>query len=116
MSLAQNRSQLGSLESIRGVVLDTSKVLLDPDTAPRCAAAAFFGFLSFFPAIATVALIYGLIANGALSGDVVDRLSYVLPTMAASILDEQLDLLAKAPPASLGIGLLISIPLALWSG
>lgn len=116
MSLAHNRSRPSSLESIRRVGLDTSKVLLDPDTSPRCAAAAFFGFLSFFPAIATVALIYGLIANGALSAEVVGRLSYILPTMAVGILDEQLDLLAKAPPASLGLGLLISIPLALWSG
>jgi len=52
-------------DHLKRVVLDTLKVLLDPDTSPRCAATAFFGFLSFFPAIATVALIYGILANGA---------------------------------------------------
>ncbi|MEO8756670.1 MAG: YihY/virulence factor BrkB family protein, partial [Devosia sp.] len=36
--------------------------------------------------------------------------------MARQILDEQLKALAAAPPASLGLGLLISVPLALWSG
>ena len=98
------------------VVRDTAKVLLDPDTAPRCAATAFFGFLSFFPAIATVALIYGLVANGPLVVETVNALTYFLPLMALEILDEQLRLLAAQPPATLGLGLLISVSLALWSG
>ena len=45
----------------KGIALATLKVLLDPDTSPRCAATAFFGFLSFFPALATIALIYGIV-------------------------------------------------------
>jgi membrane protein len=98
------------------IVLDTCKVLLDPDTSPRCAATAFFGFLSFFPAIATVALIYGIVANGPLVAETLDSLAYVLPGMALGILDEQLKMLAAAPPATLGLGLLVSVPLALWSG
>jgi membrane protein len=98
------------------VLRDTAKVFLDPDTSPRCAATAFFGFLSFFPAIATVALIYGIVASGPLVMETVNAFSYFLPAMALDILDEQLLMLSAAPPATLGIGLLISIPLALWSG
>jgi membrane protein len=98
------------------VIRDTAKVFLDPDTAPRCAATAFFGFLSFFPALATVALIYGIVASGPLVAETVNSLTYVLPGMALDILDEQLKNLAAAPHATLGVGLLISIPLALWSG
>ena len=100
----------------RSVAMDTLKVFLDPDTAPRCAATAFFGFLSFFPAIATVALIYGLVANGPLVAETINSVAYILPLMALQILDEQLKSLAAAPPATLGLGLLISVPLALWSG
>jgi membrane protein len=100
----------------KSVALDTGKVLLDPDTSPRCAAAAFFGFLSFFPAIATVALIYGVVANHALVASTVKSLQFVLPGLALNILSEQLNMLANAPPAALGLGLLISVPLALWSG
>ena len=100
----------------RSIAIDTVRSFLDPDTSPRCAATAFFGFLSFFPAIATVALLYGIIANGPLVAKTVDSLQYVVPTMALGILDEQLKALAAAPPTALGIGLLISIPLALWSG
>lgn len=98
------------------VVRDTAKVLLDPDTAPRCGATAFFGFLSFFPAIATVALIYGLVANGPLVVETMNALTYFMPPMALGILDEQLRMLASQPPATLGLGLLVSVSLALWSG
>src|SRR3569833_2902318 len=100
----------------KAIAMNTIKVFFDPDTSPRCAATAFFGFLSFFPSIATVALIYGIVANGPLVTETVNSLAYVLPGMALDILDEQLKRLAAAPPVSLGLGLLISIPLALWSG
>jgi membrane protein len=101
---------------LKQLALDTIRIFFDRDTSPRCAAAAFFGFLSFFPAIGTVALIYGIVANGPLVAETVASVRYVLPSMALSILDEQLKLLAAAPPTTLGLGLLISIPLALWSG
>ncbi|HVX72917.1 MAG TPA: YihY/virulence factor BrkB family protein [Devosia sp.] len=100
----------------KAVVFAAVKVFFDPDTSPRCAATAFFGFLSFFPAIATVALIYGIIANEPLVADTVKSLGYVLPPMALTLLDEQLKMLATAPRITLGLGLLISVPLALWSG
>jgi len=98
------------------VAVGTFKAFTDPDTSPRCAATAFFGFLSFFPAIATVALIYGIIANRTLVADTVQSLQYVLPALALEILSEQLDMLAAQPRTTLGLGLLISVPLALWSG
>ena len=100
----------------KAIVFASLRVLLDPDTSPRCAATAFFGFLSFFLALATVALIYGIVANGPLVATSVEGLSYFLPSMATGILDDQLRLLASAPAATLGLGLLVSIPLALWSG
>lgn len=103
------------LERWKQVGLATFRTFIAPDTAPRCAAAGFFGFLSIFPAIATVALIYGLVANHALVADTVSSLEYVLPGPALDIVREQLNGLASQPPATLGIGLLISIPLALWS-
>jgi membrane protein len=98
------------------VVVATAKNFFDPDTSPRCAGAAFFGFLSFFPAIATVALIVGLVLDPAMLRGAVSVLQYVLPAGALGILEEQLQRLAAQPNTTLGIGLLISIPLALWSG
>lgn len=98
------------------VIVGTFRSFTDRDTSPRCAGAAFFGFLSFFPAIATIVLIYGMIADRGLLAETVDALQYILPGMALTILREQLVTLASQPNSTLGIGLLISIPLALWSG
>lgn len=102
-------------QRFKRIGLGTLRVFTDPDTSPRCAATAFFGFLAIFPAIATVALIYGLVANRTLVADTVSALQYILPSLALDILREQLDMLAAQPPATLSIGLLISVPLALWS-
>lgn len=97
------------------IIVGTAKTFLDPDTAPRCAGAAFFGFLSFFPAIATVALIVGLVLDPVMLRGALDTLDHVLPQGALDILEEQLRRLAEQPPTTLGIGLLISVPLVLWS-
>lgn len=89
---------------------------LDRDNAPRCAAVAFFGFLSFFPAIATIALIYGIVANRQMVADAVESVGDIVPQMAQGIIAEQLAMLATQPPFTLGLGLLITVPFALWSG
>jgi membrane protein len=110
-----DRTTPHGFERWKQVALRTFRLFIDPDTSPRCAATAFFGFLSIFPAIATVALIYGLLANRALVADTVSSLEYILPSLALDVLREQLTSLAAQPPTTLGIGLLISVPLALWS-
>lgn len=106
----------GGLDRWKRIGLGTLKLFLDPDTAPRCAGTAFFGFLSLFPAIATVFLIYGLVADASLLTETVDNLQYLLPSMALDLLRDQLQMLASQARFTLGIGLLVSIPLALWSG
>lgn len=99
----------------KAIGIGTFRAFTDPDTSPRCAATAFFGFLAIFPAVATMALIYGLIANRALVADTVSALRYVLPGPALDVLREQLTSLAAQPPTTLSAGLLISVPLAIWS-
>lgn len=101
----------------RAIVLATlHSFFLDRDNAPRCAAVAFFGFLSFFPAVATVALIYGIVANRQMVADTVESIDYLIPQVAQGIIAEQLRMLASQPPVTLGLGLLITVPFALWSG
>jgi membrane protein len=98
------------------VLVATVMNFLDPDTAPRCAGAAFFGFLSLFPAIATIALLVGLVLDPAMLRGTLSALQYVLPQGALRLLEEQLVRLYVQSGAALGLGLLISVPLALWSG
>ncbi|OEO28940.1 hypothetical protein VW23_027800 [Devosia insulae DS-56] len=101
----------------RAIVQATlASFFLERDNAPRCAAVAFFGFLSFFPAIATVALIYGIVANRQMVADTIENVGDVVPQMAQGIIAEQLTMLASQPPVTLGLGLLITVPFALWSG
>lgn len=109
-------SRTGGISRWRGIAIATFvSFFLDRDNAPRCAAVAFFGFLSFFPAIATVALIYGIIANHQMVADTIEGVDYILPQMAQGIIAEQLNMLASQPPVTLGLGLLLAVPFALWS-
>jgi len=98
------------------VISGTFHAFFDRDTSPRCAGAAFFGFLSFFPAIATIVLLYGIFADRAVLAGTVEALRFTLPEMALGFVRDQLTALATQPPAALGAGLLVSVPLALWSG
>lgn len=86
------------------------------DTSLRCAGTAFFGFLSIFPAIAFIVFAYGLVADRAVLNSTIDSIRFVLPGAALELLREQLLTLTRQPPASLGIGLAISLILGLWSG
>lgn len=111
----QPQRALYGLDRWKRIGLGTFRTFADADTSPRCAATAFFGFLAIFPAIATVALVYGLVANRALVADTVSALQYVLPNLALDIVREQLTSLAAQPPGTLSLGLLVSVPLAIWS-
>ena len=88
----------------------------EPDTSLRCAGTAFFGFLSLFPAVAAVVLVFGLFADRKLLADTIDSLPYVIPDQVSEVMREQLTMLIEQPVATLGIGLVISLGLALWSG
>jgi membrane protein len=92
------------------------KTFGDPDTSLRCAGTAFFGFLSLFPAVATVVLVFGLFADRAALAATIDAFKYVLPGQVLEIMREQMTILIAQPPATIGLGLLVSVVLALWSG
>lgn len=88
----------------------------EPDTSLRCAGTAFFGFLSLFPAVAAVVLVFGLFADRAVLANTIDAFRYVLPDQVLEVMREQMTILIEQPAAALGIGLVISVALALWSG
>ncbi|HEY8357600.1 MAG TPA: YihY/virulence factor BrkB family protein [Ramlibacter sp.] len=86
------------------------------DTSLRCAGVAFFGFLSLFPTIATIVLLYGLIADSGILTQTIEQLRYIVPGMPMEVVHDQLVSLINQPPATLGLGLLLSACVALWSG
>lgn len=94
----------------------TLRVMSDKDTSLRCAGVAFFGFLSIFPAIAIVVLLVGIFGDQTVLRTEVDRLSDFMPEMSFALIVNQLDSVMSQPRAGLGIGLAMSVIVALWSG
>ena len=88
----------------------------DTDTSMRCAGVAFFGFLSLFPAIASGVLIYGLLGDRTTLQSAFELASDIMPASVASLLFGQLETLLNRPAGDLGIGLIITLAIALWSG
>jgi membrane protein len=78
------------------------------------AGVAFWTFLSIFPGMSALISIYGLVADPAVIATQVASLAGILPSSSLDLLDEQLHRLIGAPPQALGLGLLISLLLALW--
>lgn len=100
----------------RRVLWRTAKSMTQMDTSMRCAGVAYFGFLSLFPAVATLVLLIGLFAPPSFLANMVDRLEGLIPEAALQVVAGQLVALLEQPRAGLGLGLLLSLSIAMWSG
>lgn len=86
------------------------------DQVPLLAAGvAFYSFLALFPAMIAAVMLYGLVRDPEDVRRQVDDLSAALPSDAASLLTTQLEAITSTSSGSLGLGLLVSLVLALWS-
>jgi membrane protein len=79
------------------------------------AGVAFFSFLSLFPAIIAAVLTWGLVADPTQMRDQARNVATALPSSARGLLMKQVNSLIDKPSQSLGIGLVISLAIALWS-
>jgi len=86
------------------------------DISLRCAGVAFFGFLSIFPAMACLVLVYGLAASADDLERQLAQLAPFMPESAFTLIQQQLLVLLAQPQSGLGIGLAISFAVMLWSG
>ena len=85
------------------------------DQVPLLAAGvAFYSFLALFPTMIAAVLIYGLVRDPAEVEAQAQELTRALPADAASLLTDQLRALATTSSGSLGLGLVVSLVLALW--
>ena len=89
---------------------------LDRDHVSIMAAGvAFYALLSIFPGMSALISLYGLVADPAAIEQLLSSLAGVLPQEALKLLSDQLQALVAAPHDKLGLGLLVSLLLALWS-
>lgn len=79
------------------------------------AGVAFYTFLSIVPALIAATLVYGLVVDPSQVQRQVSSLSGMLPGSARDLVAEQMTSLASANQKGLGIGLMVSLLLALWS-
>ena len=103
------------------VWLDASKRVasnfIDHRLSLTAAGVAFFGFLSLFPAIAALVIIYGLVADPTELRAHVHTLSSVVPQQVVSVFADRLEnVVASGNTGGLSTGVLISIAITFWSG
>jgi membrane protein len=82
----------------------------------HCAGIAYFGFLSLLPAATALVILVGLLMPVDFMTGLVDRLEGIVPEMVRQTLASQLSRLLAQPNTGLGIGLLLSLTVAAWSG
>jgi len=89
---------------------------LDRDHVSIMAAGvAFYALLSIFPGMSALISLYGLVADPVAIEKLLSSLAGVLPQEALKLLSDQLHALVAAPRDKLGLGLLVSLLIALWS-
>jgi membrane protein len=76
----------------------------------------YYLLLALFPALAALISVYGLFANPADAANSAQSLSGMLPPSAVELIGSGLQQLVSASSKSLGLGAVIGIAIALWSG
>lgn len=93
----------------------TITTALDLETSIRCAGVAFFGFLSVFPALSAAVALWGLAADPFAIAQSDLAIAVAIPVEITELVTEQVAAFA-ARETKLGIGLGISLLIALWTG
>lgn len=75
---------------------------------------AFFCFLAITPLIAATVLIYGLVADVSTVREQIAILAQVIPSDAASVLEDQLTQVVTTSATATGIGLLVALGLSIY--
>jgi membrane protein len=100
----------------RRILWRTLRSMTRMDTAMHCAGIAYFGFLSLFPAASAAIILVGLLMPVDFMTGLVDRLEGIVPEMVRQTIAGQLSRLMAQPSAGLGVGLILSLIVAAWSG
>ena len=79
------------------------------------AGVAFYAMLSIFPALAAVIAIYGLLADPATVQHEINAVHGIVPGEAQKLIETYLKSLVSTSSSKLGVGLVVSVAIALWS-
>lgn len=76
---------------------------------------AFFLFVAMFPALAAFVSVYGLVADPATIEAHLETLGAILPTGVIDVVRTEVQRIADQTESTLGVALLVSVLLAVWS-
>ena len=94
----------------------TAAASIEMEVSMRCAGVAYYAFLSLFPAVASAILVFGLFTDLTFIEGRYAEVLTVLPEQAEVLLNDQIVALLTNTNRSLGLGLLVSLSIALWTG
>lgn len=104
-----------TLRSWADILRRTSKDIGRKDLSLVAAGVTYYLLLAFFPALATLISVYGIVENPAGMTKDVQSLSGLLPPSIVKLTGDQLRELISASSGSLGVGAIIGIAIALYS-
>lgn len=103
------------LQGWRGIALRVKDQFREDHVTLTAAGVAFFGFAALVPTLAAAVSIYGLVADPSDIASVSDRIRGAAPPAVADLVEQQLESVTGSSPNALGLAMLVSIVLALWS-
>lgn len=99
----------------RAVIRRTLWEMLTDRVSLVAAGCAFYGTLALFPAMSMLISLYGLVFDPATVEPQLILLRDLLPPAAYTLIDDRIHVLVTRPPGTLGLGLVVSTAVALWS-
>jgi membrane protein len=98
----------------RDVLVATWKEAGADNVGFLAAGIAFYAFLAFVPLLASVVLVYGLVADPPTVAEHIGKLFASLPRDAAALIADQLKSLTASPDTSKGLSLAIALAFAIY--
>jgi membrane protein len=100
---------------VRRAVIEAAKALVSQRVSLVAAGCAFYATLALFPAITMLISLYGLVFNPDTVQPQLAYLQQFMPPAAFSLISDRVQSLVSQPSRGLGIGLLVSLGITLWS-
>ena len=97
------------------ILAATRRQMGEDNISALAAGAAFQSLLSLFPTLTAVVSLHGLVADPNMVERQITAMQGVLPPEAVKLIATWLQALVQGPTAKFGIGLIVSVLLALWS-
>jgi membrane protein len=101
--------------SLWAILTATRRHIGNDNLSALAGGAAFQALLTLFPALSAAVSVYGLVADPNMVERQITTMHSVLPPEAVTLIATWLQALLQGPTEKFGIGLIVSILLALWS-